>query len=69
MVNPFCHLFILKGPISNPLDVIYVFALSQVVVKKMRAGEKLAEYFDCVTVFFSTVVEFQVCWTSSNSVQ
>ena len=47
----------------------FVFALSQVVVKKMRAGEKLAEYFDCVTVFFSTVVEFQVCWTSSNSVQ
>merc|ERR1719188_1467257 len=34
--------------------------LPKVVVKKMRAGEKLAEYFDCVTVFFSTVVEFQV---------
>ena len=34
--------------------------LPKVVVKKMKTGEKLAEYFDCVTVFFSTVVEFQV---------
>ena len=34
--------------------------LPKIVVKKMKTGEKLAEYFDCVTVFFSTVVEFQV---------
>ena len=34
--------------------------LPKIVVKKMKSGEKLAEYFDCVTVFFSTVVEFQV---------
>ena len=33
--------------------------LPKIVVKKMKTGEKLAEYFDCVTVFFSTVVEFQ----------
>ena len=43
--------------------------LPKVVVKKMKTGEKLAEYFDCVTVFFSTVVEFQVVWKSSKTVR
>ena len=34
--------------------------LPRIIVKKMRTGEKLAEYFDCVSIFFSTVVDFHV---------
>ena len=34
--------------------------LPRIIVKKMKTGEKLAEYFDCVSIFFSTVVDFQI---------